>query len=95
MLRVRNNNNNSEYKRRHDWVGKRIRWEVSRKYEVQVKKKWYEHEPEPVVAITITITLMIMIMMIVMVMIMMIISTGVIMSNLEKFALASLATCKL
>ena len=30
----------TEYKRRHDWVGKRIHWNVCRKYGVEVKGKW-------------------------------------------------------
>ena len=38
-----------EYKKRHDMVGKRIHWEICRKYKVKVKEKWYEHEPEAVV----------------------------------------------
>ena len=37
-----------EYKRRHDWIAKRIHWEVYRKCKIQVKKKWYEHKPKPV-----------------------------------------------
>ena len=37
-----------EYKRRHDWVGKRIHWEVCRKNGIEVKPKWYEHQPEAV-----------------------------------------------
>ena len=36
----------SEYKRRHDWIGRRIHWEVSRKYNVRVSEKWYEHLAE-------------------------------------------------
>ena len=39
----------TEYKRRHDWVGKRIHWDVCRKYGIKVKGKWYEHQPESVV----------------------------------------------
>ena len=35
-----------EFKRRHDWVGKKIHWEVCLKYGFDVKSKWYEHEPE-------------------------------------------------
>ena len=38
-----------EYKRRHDMVGKRIHWEICKKYQVKVKDKWYEHEPEGVI----------------------------------------------
>ena len=37
-----------EYKRRHDWVGKRIHWEVCRKIGIDVKPNWYEHQPEAV-----------------------------------------------
>ena len=37
-----------EYKRRHDWVGKRIHWEVCRENGIEVKTKWYEHQPEVV-----------------------------------------------
>ena len=35
-----------EFKRRHDWVGKKIHWEACLKYGFDVKSKWYEHEPE-------------------------------------------------
>ena len=35
-----------KFKRRHDWVGKKIHWEASLKYGFDVKSKWYEHEPE-------------------------------------------------
>ena len=38
-----------EYKRRHDMVGKRVHWEVCRKFGVHVNKNWYEHEPEAVI----------------------------------------------
>ena len=38
-----------EYKRRHDLVGKKIHWEVCRKFGTEVLKKWYQHEPETVV----------------------------------------------
>ena len=38
-----------EYKRRHDLVGKKIHWEICRKFGVEVSKKWYQHEPEAVV----------------------------------------------
>ena len=37
-----------EYKRRHDWMGKKIHWEVCRKYGLEAKAKWYEHEPQAV-----------------------------------------------
>ena len=35
-----------EYKRGHDWVGKRIHWEVCRKKGIKLKPKWYGHQPE-------------------------------------------------
>ena len=38
-----------EYKRRHDWVGRKIHWEVCRKIGFDVNEKWYKHEPEKVV----------------------------------------------
>ena len=38
-----------EYKNRHDWVGRRIHWDICRKFVVNVSKKWYNHEPESVV----------------------------------------------
>ena len=34
-----------DYKKRHDWVGRRIHWEVCRKYNIDVSEKWYNHEP--------------------------------------------------
>ena len=34
-----------EYKRRHDWIGRKIHWEVCRKYGLDTKDRWYEHEP--------------------------------------------------
>ena len=37
-----------EYKRRHDWMWKRIHWNVCKKNKIQVKEKWYEHKPAPV-----------------------------------------------
>ena len=37
-----------EYKRRHDWMEKRIHWEVCRNYGFETKVKWYEHEPQAV-----------------------------------------------
>ena len=38
-----------EYKRRHDWVGRKIHWEVCRKSGFDVNEIWYKHEPEKVV----------------------------------------------
>ena len=29
-----------EYKRRHDWVGRKIHWEVCRKIDFDVNEKW-------------------------------------------------------
>ena len=37
-----------DYMKRHDMVGKRIHWEVCKKYGIKVKTKWYEHHPETV-----------------------------------------------
>ena len=37
-----------EYMRRHDCVGKRVHWDVSKVCGFKVKDKWYEHEPEAV-----------------------------------------------
>ena len=37
-----------KYKRRHDWVGTKIHWELYRKYGIEVKQKWHEHKPEVV-----------------------------------------------
>ena len=37
-----------EYKRRHDWVGKKVHWEVSKRCGFDVNEKWYEHEPDAV-----------------------------------------------
>ena len=34
-----------EYKRRHDLVGKRVHWDLSKVCGFKVKDKWYEHEP--------------------------------------------------
>ena len=38
-----------EYKNRHDWVGRRIHWDICRTFGVNVSEKWYNHEPESVV----------------------------------------------
>ena len=37
-----------EYIRRHNWMGKKIHWEVCRKYGLEAKAKWYEHEPQAI-----------------------------------------------
>ena len=36
------------YKQRHDWVGKRINWEVCRKSGIEVVLKWHKHHPQAV-----------------------------------------------
>ena len=38
-----------EYKRRNDWVDRKIQWEVCRKNGFDVNEKWYKHDPEKVV----------------------------------------------
>ena len=38
-----------EYKRRYDWIGRRIHWEIYRGNGIHVKSKWYEHQPEAVI----------------------------------------------
>ena len=38
----------TEYKRRHDWMGKKKHWEVCRKYGLEANAKWYEHEPQAI-----------------------------------------------
>ena len=38
-----------EYKRRHDWVGRRVHWDVCKKYGIEVNDKWYQHEPVSVI----------------------------------------------
>ena len=37
-----------EYKRRHDNLGKIVRWKLARKCNLEAGDKWYEHEPESV-----------------------------------------------
>ena len=37
-----------EYKWRHDLVGKKIHWEICRKFGKEVSKKWYQHVPDTV-----------------------------------------------
>ena len=37
-----------EYKRRHDWMGKAIHWDLCRKKGFIIIGKWYEREPQPV-----------------------------------------------
>ena len=38
-----------EYKRRHDWVRRRIHREICRANGIHVKSKWYGHQPEAVI----------------------------------------------
>ena len=38
-----------EYKRRHEWVGRKIHWEACRKIVFDVNEKWCKHKPEKVV----------------------------------------------
>ena len=38
-----------EYKRRHDWVGRKIHWKECRKIGFDVNEKWFKHEPEKAV----------------------------------------------
>ena len=37
-----------EYKRKHDWVGRKIHWEVCRKIGFDVNKKWNKYASEEV-----------------------------------------------
>ena len=37
-----------EHKRRHDWFGTKIHWEICKKYGIEVKEKWHRHKPEVV-----------------------------------------------
>ena len=39
----------AQYKKRHDWVGRRIHWEICRANGIHVRSKWYEHQPEAVI----------------------------------------------
>ena len=38
-----------EYKRRHDWIGRRVHWEICAANGIHVKSKWYEYQPEVVI----------------------------------------------
>ena len=38
-----------EYKRRHDWIGRRVNWEVYGANGTHVNPKRYEHQPEVVI----------------------------------------------
>ena len=37
----------NEYKRRHDWMGKTVHWDICKKKGFNVPEKWYEHKPLP------------------------------------------------
>ena len=37
-----------EYKRRHDCVGRKIHWELRRKYGLAAAERWHEHQPDTV-----------------------------------------------
>ena len=37
-----------KYKTRHDWVGKLIHWELSKKFKFDHTSKWYVHNPASV-----------------------------------------------
>ena len=37
-----------EYKKRHDWVGKVIHWEMCQKFKYDHTNKWYMHSPSAV-----------------------------------------------
>ena len=38
-----------EYKRRHDWIKRRIQWKISGANGIHVKPKWYEHQQDEVI----------------------------------------------
>ena len=38
----------TEYKKRHDSLGKIVHWKLARKCNFKAGDKWYEHEPESV-----------------------------------------------
>ena len=38
-----------EYKRRHDWIGRRIHCEICRGNAIHAKSKWYEDQLEAVI----------------------------------------------
>lgn len=37
-----------QYKIRHDAVGRRVHWELGKKYEIECSEKWYQHSPKKV-----------------------------------------------
>ena len=38
-----------EYKRRHDWIGRHIHWEICEANRIHLKPKQYDHQPEAVI----------------------------------------------
>ena len=40
-----------KYKRRRDSIGKRIKWDLCKKFGVHASEKWHNHDPEDVVEI--------------------------------------------
>ena len=40
-----------KYKKRHDWVGRKIHWKICKKIGFDLNEKWYKHKPEKVVEI--------------------------------------------
>ena len=36
-----------EYKTRHNWMGKGVHWEMSKKFKYDQTNKWYMHKPAP------------------------------------------------
>ena len=38
-----------QYKIRHDTIGRRVHWELCRKYGIECSEKWYQHIPEKIV----------------------------------------------
>ena len=38
-----------EYKISHDWIGRRIHWEICGSNGINVKPKWYKNQPEAVI----------------------------------------------
>ena len=38
----------TEYKRRHDVVGRFVHWELCKEYGVERSDKWYEHSPKSI-----------------------------------------------
>ena len=38
----------TEYKKRHDVVGRVIHWELCKEYGVECSDKWYEHSPKSI-----------------------------------------------